>query len=79
MLGLIISVITGAIVGSVAGKLMDSGHSGFWKNAFLGILGGFVGGWIGSLLHAPGGWLANFVLSVAGSCLIIWIGRLVKK
>jgi len=75
---IIIRLIVGAIIGSIAGKLMDNGHKGFWKNAFLGILGGFVGGWAGSVLHVTEGKFAEFILSVAGACVVIGIGRLLK-
>ncbi|WP_044976598.1 GlsB/YeaQ/YmgE family stress response membrane protein [Ruminococcus sp. HUN007] len=74
MITLIVSVIVGAIIGSIAGKLMDNKRMGFWKNAFFGILGSAVGGYAGEFLHT-GGLLINFVLSVAGACLVIFIAR----
>ena len=74
MITLIIYLVIGAIIGSIAGKLMDNGHKGFWKNAFFGIIGGAVGGYAGDLIHANG-LVMNFILSVAGACLVIFVAR----
>ena len=57
---------------------MGSRH-GFWMNALLGIIGGFVGGLIGNLIGIGGGWVTGLILSIIGSCLVIWIVRLVTK
>jgi uncharacterized membrane protein YeaQ/YmgE (transglycosylase-associated protein family) len=78
LIKIIIEVIIGAIVGSIAGKIMDNQRVGFWKNAALGVVGGFVGGLIGNLIGIGGGAL-GFFLSVAGACLVIWICRKLKK
>lgn len=73
MLHLIITILVGAVVGSVSGRLMKKEKQGFWMNTLLGVVGGLVGGGIGSLLHISGGWIVGLVLSILGSCLIIWL------
>lgn len=77
MIALIIEILLGAFVGSIAGKIMDNGKMGFWKNAALGIVGGFVGGRVGGLIGVAGGAM-GFIMSVAGACLVIWVVRMIK-
>ncbi len=78
ILGFIIWLVIGAIIGAIAGKIMDDGHKGFLKNAILGIVGSTIGTFAGSLIHARGN-LLHLVLSVAGACLVIWIGRQISN
>lgn len=78
MLGIIIDLIIGAVIGAIAGKLMDNKKMGFWKNAFLGVFGGLIGGVAANLLHLNGAAM-QFFLSVAGSCLIIFAARKLSK
>ena len=71
---LLISLIIGALIGSAASKIMKTRH-GLLVNALLGILGGVVGGWLGGMIGAGDGWLMNIILSIAGSCVVIWLAR----
>ena len=71
-MGIIISILVGALVGWVAGIIMKS-KGGFIRNAIMGILGGVVAG-----LLLPG-WL-GIVGSVIGACLVIWVyEKFIKK
>ena len=74
-MGLIWSIIIGAIAGCIASAFMNE-KSGLIKNILLGILGGFVGGFLFGLIgfHADGT-IARLVVSVIGACICIWIGR----
>ena len=78
IIGFIIWIVIGAIIGAVAGKIMNEGRKGFWRNAILGIVGSTIGSFAGGLIHARGS-LMGFVLSVAGACLVIWIGRQISN
>ena len=76
MLKFIIWVLTGALAGFLAGKIMDSGDKGFLMNAIIGIVGGALGGFLGNLLgFGGGGWISGLILSVVGACLLIFIYR----
>ena len=44
-MGLLYSLLIGAIAGWLAGKLMKGGGFGLLINIILGIIGGFVAGW----------------------------------
>ncbi|MBO4229104.1 MAG: GlsB/YeaQ/YmgE family stress response membrane protein [Clostridia bacterium] len=75
---ILVSLVIGALVGWLAGKIMKS-KNGLLVNIILGILGGALGGWLGSLIGIGGGWVTSILLAIGGSCLIIWILRLIKK
>lgn len=75
MLHLIGSLITGAIIGWIASKIMNS-ESGLLRNIVVGIVGSFVGSFLFGLLGFYAfGWFANLVISVIGACVFIWLGR----
>lgn len=69
------TLITGALVGWIAGRLMDA-EGGLLRNIAVGIAGSVVGGFV---CYALGfyayGFFARLAVSIAGSCLFIWFGR----
>ena len=76
MLGIIISILVGALIGWIAGKIMDSKH-GFWMNCLLGIIGGAVGSALSTLLRTNGGIVINVAFRIAGTVIVIALVRLV--
>ena len=73
----IISIIIGGLCGCIASKIMGGESKGIIKNIILGLIGGVVGGYLGSLIGIGGnGWISSALLSIAGSCLILWLGKL---
>ncbi len=75
---ILVAVVIGALCGWAAGKLMKSEGS-FLRNLLLGIVGGALGGWLGSLIGIGGGWVMSIILSIAGACLVIFLWRLLFK
>jgi uncharacterized membrane protein YeaQ/YmgE (transglycosylase-associated protein family) len=74
-MGIIGGLILGALAGFIATKIMNE-NSGLIKNIFLGILGGFVGGLVFCLIGlSADGLIGSLVVSIAGACICIWIGR----
>lgn len=72
---ILVAVVIGAIIGWLAGKLMNS-KGGLLRNILLGIAGSAVGGFLGGLLNVePTSWIVSMLLSVGGACLIIWLQR----
>ncbi len=72
---LIGSLIMGALVGSIAGKLMHV-RGGLLRNIVVGIVGSFVGSFLFSLLGFYAfGFFADLLVSVVGACVFIWLGR----
>ncbi|MDD7437354.1 MAG: GlsB/YeaQ/YmgE family stress response membrane protein [Bacteroidales bacterium] len=80
-MGLIGSLITGFIAGSLASWIMPGGGRHWVVDITLGILGGLVGGWIFDLLgiQTGGGWWINLIIAIIGACILIFIGRLFTK
>lgn len=75
MLRLLSTLITGALVGWIAGKLMDMEGSLLW-NIVVGVAGSAVGSFVFGLIGFRAyGLLANLLVSIVGACLFIWIGR----
>ena len=74
-MGIIWSIIIGAIAGCIATAVMQANTS--WvKNIILGILGGFVGGALFGLIgFNANGTIARLIVSIIGACICIWIGR----
>lgn len=75
MFHLLGTLITGALVGWIAGKLMDMEGS-LLRNIVVGVVGSMVGTLVvGALGFYAYGIFANLIVSVAGACLFIWAGR----
>ena len=82
------SILLGALVGWIAnrvlagwiaGKVMKR-PGGFWRNVLLGIVGSVVGGILSRLLGVQdSGWLVSLIMSVAGSCLVLWLAGILLK
>ena len=68
------SLISGALVGWIAGKIMDS-RGGLIRNIFLGIIGGAVGHWLAGLVGITGTGLGGIIISVAGACVVVYVAR----
>lgn len=71
-MGLLMSIIGGAIIGFIASVLMHE-KSGFIKNVLLGIVGSAVGKFLFSLVGVYATGLAGVIVSIIGACLLIWI------
>ena len=75
MFGLIFSLLVGALAGYIAVRIMCSDTSAV-RNIVLGILGGFVGSILFSLIGLSAtGLVGEILVSVVGACVCIWIGR----
>ena len=73
------SIIIGAVVGWLAGKIMNS-SGGLLKNIILGWVGSIVGNFIAEKLSITSGSMAgNIVISLVGACLVLFVFRLFSK
>lgn len=73
-MGFVIWIITGAVIGWVAGKLMKR-KGGFLRNILVGIAGSSLGGFLAGLVHIRGVGIGSFLISVAGACLLLWLAK----
>jgi len=72
-MGWIFSIIIGALVGWLAGKIMKSNQS-LLVNILLGWAGSILGNFIAGLLKISADSLAgNILLSIGGACLVLFI------
>lgn len=69
------SLIMGAVVGWIAGQLMNV-DGGLLRNIVIGVVGSFVGKALFSVVgfHAYG-LVADLIVGVVGACVFIWLGR----
>ena len=83
LFALIWAILIGFVVGLIARALMPGVQSlGFWMTALLGIVGSFVGGFIGSMISkpAPGARFhpAGLVMSIVGAIVVLLVWRLLS-
>lgn len=83
LFGLIWAILVGFVVGLIARALMPGVQSlGFWMTAILGVVGSFVGGFIGSMISKPAPDAkfhpAGFVMSVLGAIVVLLVWRLLR-
>jgi uncharacterized membrane protein YeaQ/YmgE (transglycosylase-associated protein family) len=76
-MGLIITILLGALVGYIAARLMGR-NEGFLASILIGIVGAFVGGLISRLLgvgdqSALAFDLSNLLWALGGSVLVVFI------
>ena len=80
MIDLIVAVLVGAAAGWLAGKIMKSKSEGIVWNVILGIVGGFFGGWLFSLVGMESGSLVGSIITATvGASLLIFLNRKLFK
>jgi uncharacterized membrane protein YeaQ/YmgE (transglycosylase-associated protein family) len=70
---LLLFLVFGLIVGVIARMIVPGGESGGWPTSIaIGVVGSFVGGYLGRLLGVYGdGRPAGFVMSVLGAVVLL--------
>ncbi|MBB3392003.1 putative membrane protein YeaQ/YmgE (transglycosylase-associated protein family) [Rhizobium sp. BK275] len=78
--GWIAAIIIGGFAGWLAEKFMNS-NMGVFMNILLGIIGAIVANWILGILHIQplGGWLGYLITGFVGACILIAIGRVIRR
>ncbi len=73
-MGIIVTILIGALAGFLAGKIFKGAGFGFWVNLLVGIVGGFIGGnvlgWLG--IHWGGTIVGQIVTAVIGAILLLF-------
>ncbi|CAN7384153.1 GlsB/YeaQ/YmgE family stress response membrane protein [Rhizobium sp. LjRoot30] len=77
--GWIAAIIIGGIAGWLAEKFMNS-NMGLLMNILLGIVGAIVANALLSVFGiALGGWLGYLVAGFVGACILIALGRVIRR
>lgn len=80
MIQFLISLLVGALVGYVAGRVMNSGSKGLLMNCLIGIVGGSVGHFVYALIGIQTtNFLGDFLCSVIGAIIVIFVARKISK
>ena len=80
---LLIWILLGAIAGWIAGQLMKGRGFGLVGNIAVGIIGSFLGGWLGDKLGIAGATtgglsIASILTAVGGAVVLLFIIGLLK-
>jgi len=79
-MGFLYFLLIGAVSGWLAGQLWKGSGFGLLGNIVVGILGGFFGGWLASMLGIGGGSLLwQIIISAVGAWILLYLVSLVKK
>jgi uncharacterized membrane protein YeaQ/YmgE (transglycosylase-associated protein family) len=82
-LGFIGWIVIGGLAGWIGSKIMKrDSQMGLFLNIVVGVIGGFLGGWILTLFGvdvADGGWIFSFLTCLFGAVVLLWIVGLVTK
>ncbi|MCI6207101.1 MAG: GlsB/YeaQ/YmgE family stress response membrane protein [Corynebacterium glucuronolyticum] len=76
-------IIVGGLAGWIGSKIMKTDEQmGLFLNIVVGVIGGFLGGWVLGLFGmggSTGNWILSFITCLIGACLLLWIVGLITK
>lgn len=79
-MGILISVLIGAVAGWLAGQIMKGSGYGLLVNILLGILGGFVGNLVlGFIGWGATNMMGTILSATLGAVLVIAVARIIRK
>ncbi len=78
--GWIAAIIIGGLAGWLAGKLMDI-RFGIFMNIVIGIVGALLANAIfdSAGIHVASGWLGYLVQGFVGSCILLFLAKIVRR
>lgn len=73
-------IAIGAGAGWLASRIMNRKKKGFLRYLLLGIIGGFLGGFVFRLFQITStGSIGYFITALAGSVLVIWLADRIRR
>ena len=73
------SIIVGIIAGYIASRITSGEGKGCLIDLFLGVVGGFVGGWLFELLNISwGGKIGQVGTAAVGAIVVLWLWNKLK-
>ncbi len=78
--GWIAAIIIGGFAGWLAEQFMKS-NMGLLMNIVLGIVGAILANWLFGLvgIRIGSGWIAYLIAGFIGACIIIALGRMIRR
>ncbi|MBL1280496.1 MAG: GlsB/YeaQ/YmgE family stress response membrane protein [Fluviicola sp.] len=78
---ILVAVLIGAIAGWIAGKIMKSKATGAFINILLGITGGYLGKRLLDFfnIETSSSWVGTILTAVIGAILLIYLWRIITK
>lgn len=73
------AILVGAGVGLLADMIVPGIKIGFIGAIIVGLIGGFLGGWIAVLLKIGGGLLVQLLFALLGAVIVLLILRALKR
>ena len=79
-MGMLVSILIVALAGIIAGKLMNYGLGIIWA-IIVGVVGGFLGSWLFSIIGLPvsGSFWGQLLVGIVGSVVLLWAVSKIKK
>ena len=79
-MGMLVSILIGALAGIIAGKLMNYGLGIIWA-IIVGVVGGFLGSWLFSIIGLPVSdrFWGQLLVGIIGSVVLLWAVSKIKK
>lgn len=74
------AIVIGGLAGWLAGKFLDMRY-GLFMNIFIGIVGAIVANAVfeSANIHVADGWLGFLVTGFVGSCVLLFLAKLVRR
>jgi len=78
---ILITCVIGAIAGWLASLVVKGGSSGLLRNIIIGVIGGFLGGWLLPLaeLTLGGGYAGAILTAFIGAVVLLLVAKVVLK
>jgi uncharacterized membrane protein YeaQ/YmgE (transglycosylase-associated protein family) len=78
---IVIFLLIGATAGWIAGRIMEGGGFGLFGNMIVGVIGGFLGKYLGGLagIGLEGGIFTSLVTAVGGAVILLFVVGLIKS
>ncbi len=81
-MGIIVTIIIGAIAGWLAGKIVEGYGFGLIGNIVVGVVGAVLAGWLLPMVGIAvggGGWISSIIQGTIGAVILLVLIRLIKK
>ena len=72
-------LLIGLVAGWIANMIVRGSGAGLWINLLVGIVGGFLVGWLFSLFGIFAvGTFGSIIMSIVGAIVLLWIAALIR-